>query len=257
MLLLVANGTDPARAIAGELKRREIDHLLVDGPELLQRDESLFMRAFKAKAEGIVLVDELALLGGGEPASPAGDELVKAALGATNAPGVGWLAVVTSRPDSDEGLRAIRKHGTPYTIVRTGPVFCCQAGDIDPAGRTVLVPKPLAQAASEQGGIAVDVLVETVAATIESGELRGGRVSCVPPSEQPLQEALHRLGAKPLVLAAWRARLNSWFGLPAVRSSGQGSFTIRRSLLGHSFEPPRPARRSASAAAGLSHVTTP
>jgi len=113
MILLLAGDGPLARALQDKLA--DVGEEVRIAPA---SDDALFNKACGCRA--IVYAPAPNLLQGRLRPDPSPDRM-RAVLGATNAPGVGLLVVVTPAGYEDEEL-ALRKYGVPYVIVRTPPL---------------------------------------------------------------------------------------------------------------------------------------
>jgi hypothetical protein len=134
--------------------------------------------AWELRATTVMLVEPLPRVTAPASASERG---LRAILSAANAPGVRRAIIVTPRPDADAELRAVRRAGIPYAILRPLPVV----EQATAAEKPVLVTR----------------------------ELAGAPVAAVtPPPDMTWSELLARAGVRPKPVAAWRARVGRWFG---------------------------------------------
>ncbi|MCA9674921.1 MAG: hypothetical protein H6709_21240 [Kofleriaceae bacterium] len=158
--------------------------------------------AWTLRPEAIVVVESLPRVATAtSPPERALAELVSAA----NAPGVRRAVIVTPRPDDDPALRAVRRSGIPYTILRPRPI-AEQRGE---TSTRVLLDRALASAPAV--AVTVDMVIEAVIAVLD-GEACGQTRDIAPPPEMTWSELLARAGATPKAVPRWRARVGRWFG---------------------------------------------
>jgi len=157
--------------------------------------------AWELHATTILLVEPLPRVG--DTASERG--ALRQLISAANAPGVRSAIIVTPRPDADAELRAIRRSGIPYTIVRPLPVL----ERADEANKPVLVARELAGAPAH--AITAAMLVDAVVGLLD-GSACGQTLDIAPPLEITWTELLARVGVTPKPVAGWRARMGRWFG---------------------------------------------
>jgi hypothetical protein len=158
--------------------------------------------AWELRATTIVLVEPLPRRAGTASASDRG---LREIISAANAPGVRSVIIVTPRPDADAELRAVRRSGIPYTILRPLPVVeRARAPE-----RPILVPRELAGAPAT--AVTVDMIVDAVVEVID-GRACGQTLEVAPPPAMTWSELLTRAGATPKPVARWRARVGRWFG---------------------------------------------
>jgi hypothetical protein len=148
------------------------------------------------------LVEPLSRVGAPASASERG---LREIISAANAPGVRTAIIVTPRPDADAELRAVRRSGIPYTIVRPLPVFERVAG----ADERVLVARDLS--AAPASAVTVDLVVESVIEALEGGQC-GRTLDLAPPPGMTWAELLARAGVTPKPVGRWRARVGRWLG---------------------------------------------
>jgi hypothetical protein len=111
---------------------------------------------------------------------------------------------VTPRADTDGDLRRLRQSGARYVIIRPPIVI-----DAEPLrGRRVLVPRDVA----DQPLVTMTDLVTCVCETIANESVMGQTIDVTPSGLTALEAA----GAKPRVVAPWRAKLGRWFGQPVL-----------------------------------------
>jgi uncharacterized protein YbjT (DUF2867 family) len=126
-------------------------------------------------------------------------------IAAANAPGVRSAIIVTPRPDDDAELRAVRRSGIPYTILRP-PAVVERATDPD---ASVLVSRELASARAT--AVSADMVVDALVGVLDGGAC-GQSIDITPPPEMTWAELLARVGVSPKPVAPWRARLGRWLG---------------------------------------------
>lgn len=206
------------RALTGpDAMRIRRDMLLACGP-----DQPLLDRITKAVSGNVRIVDELSfdlaleypqvtllrverIARAGEP--PAGAGSLASLRSAAEAPSVSRVLVVTQRPDTDEELRRLRQSGARYVILRPPVVV-----DTEPLrGRRVLVPRDVVN----QPLVTMTDLVNCIRDVIENDSVMGQTIDVTPSGLAALEAA----GAKPRVVAPWRAKLGRWFGQPVLAPS--------------------------------------
>jgi hypothetical protein len=173
-----------------------------------------FQSAWDSRATTLVFVDGLARFhadaapgvdGGAEVGALA--EVVRAA----SAPSVRRVIVATTRPDDAPDLRALRRSGAPYVILRPVPLLDAAHGATP--GDRVLVPRSIAR--SRASALPVAALVDAIIDALDKPVV--GRTLAVEPSaETSWAEVLEQAGAHPRVVAPWRARIARWFGTPVL-----------------------------------------
>jgi hypothetical protein len=127
-------------------------------------------------------------------------------ISAANAPGVRSAIIVTPRPDADAELRAVRRSGIPYTILRPLAVVDRVR---DPAA-PILVTRELAIAKAT--AVSADMVLDALVGALDGGAC-GHSIDIAPPPDMTWAELLARVGVTPKPVAAWRARLGRWFGV--------------------------------------------
>lgn len=158
--------------------------------------------AWELRATTVILVEPLPRVAATASASERGlHEFISTA----NAPGARSAILVTPRPDADAELRAVRRSGIPYTILRPLPVV---ERALDPH-KPVLVSRNLAGAPAT--AVTTDMVVDAVVGVLDGGAC-GQTVEIAPPPEMTWSELLARAGATPKPVAGWRARVGRWFG---------------------------------------------
>ena len=160
------------------------------------------VHAWELHATTVILVEPLPRVGATASASERG---LREIISAANAPGVRSAIIVTPRPDADAELRAVRRSGIPYTILRPLPVVerAC-----DPE-KPVLVARDLADTPAT--ALTSDMVVAAVTGVLD-GSACGQTLDVAPPSEMTWSELLARAGVTPKPVARWRARMGRWFG---------------------------------------------
>jgi hypothetical protein len=157
-----------------------------------------FTDAMEARAHTLVSVESLTRSGAAPSAPGSLAPLVQAA----EAPSVSRVIVVTTRLDTDDELRRLRRSGARYVIVRPPAI-------VDPdelRGRRLLVPRDTADAPFVTTG----ELIAALARAICDSSLMGVTID-VPPSGLASLEAA---GVKPRVVAPWRAKVGRWLRQP-------------------------------------------
>ncbi len=162
------------------------------GEDVRQVEDFSFDQALEQRADTLLCV-ELS-------ASTSLASLVKAA----EAPPVSRVIVVTRRVDTDGELRRLRRSGARYVIVR--PPQVVDAGAL--RGKRVLVPRALADASF----VTIDELACAVVDAVRDRTLMGVTLD-LPGSGLA---ALEAAGAKPRVVAPWRAAVGRWFRRPVL-----------------------------------------
>ena len=126
-----------------------------------QRVEALGAdHAWELHATTVIPVESIPRVGATASASERG---LREIISAANAPGVRSAIIVTARPDADAELRAVRRSGIPYTILRPLPVVE-RASDPD---KPVLVARELAGAPAT--AVTTDMIVAAVVGVIDGG----------------------------------------------------------------------------------------
>jgi hypothetical protein len=193
-MLLVA-GTDPIV--------ERIRELLAD-EALEQVDDFSFTAAWEKRAHTLVRVESMPRAGVSPPEPASLATIVQAA----EAPSVRRVIVVTSRDDTDGELRRLRRSGARYVIVRARAVVDAQAL----RGKRVLVPRELASAPF----VTEADLARAAVDAIRDGVLMGVTID-VPASGLG---ALEAAGARPRVVAPWRARVGRWLHQEVLAAPG-------------------------------------
>jgi hypothetical protein len=184
--------------------------LLVCGPDrpLLDRicaavsgdtrivDDFAFEQALEHQAVTLLRVERIPRAG----ETPPEPGSLASLLSAAEAPSVSRVIIVTPRVDADGSLRRLRQSGARYVILRPPPLVDVEAL----RGKRVLVPRD----AAEQPLVTLDDLVRAIRDVVADDALMGQTID-VPPSGLA---ALEAAGAKPRVVAPWRAKLGRWFG---------------------------------------------
>jgi hypothetical protein len=158
--------------------------------------------ARELRATCVMLVEPLPRVAATASASERG---LREIISAANAPGVGSAIIVTPRLDADPELRAIRRSGIPYTILRPLPVIE-RGGEPD---ELVFVARELAGA--HAAAVTADMVIDAVVGVLD-GNSCGQTLDIAPPSAMTWSDLLARAGVTPKPVAAWRARLGRWFG---------------------------------------------
>jgi hypothetical protein len=162
--------------------------------------------AWELRATTIVVVEPLPRVARAASASERG---LREIISAANAPGVESAIIVTPRPDADAELRAVRRSGIPYTIVRPLPVL---ERALDP-DKPVLVARGLAS--TPASAVTADMVVDAVLRVMDGGAC-GQTHEITPPPDTTWSELLARAGVTPKPVAAWRARVGRWFGADRI-----------------------------------------
>lgn len=166
-------------------------------------------RVWEVHATTVMFVEPLPRVAAKASASERG---LREIISAANAPGVRSAIIVTPRPDVDAELRAVRRAGVPYTILRPLPVVE-RASDPD---NPVLVARELAKAPAT--AVTVDMIVDAVVAILDGGAC-GQTLDVGPPGEMSWGELLARAGITSKPVAPWRARVGRWFGARTLDAS--------------------------------------
>jgi hypothetical protein len=159
--------------------------------------------AWELRATTIVLVEPLPRVADTASALERGS--LREVISAANAPGVQSAIIVTPRPDANAELRAIRRSGIPYIIVRPLPVLERAHEPATP----VLVARELAGAPAR--AVTTDMVVEFVVGLLD-GSACGQTLDLTPPPEMTWTDLLARVGVTSKPVAGWRARMGRWFG---------------------------------------------
>lgn len=158
--------------------------------------------AWQLHATTVLLAEPLPRAGTSAPAPERG---LRDLIAAANAPGVRSAILLTPRADADAELRAVRRSGIPYTILRPLPlVERTRAPD-----RPVLVTRELAGAPAT--AVTADMIVDAVVSVLD-GSACGQTLDVAPPPGMTWAELLARAGVAPKPVPAWRARVGRWFG---------------------------------------------
>lgn len=203
--MILVTGNDPAvEDVCAALDRVGRAHRRVDALDAEQ--------AWQAGATAVVLVESVPRL---DAAARRADRGLREIISAANAPGVRTAIIVTPRADADPELRAVRRSGIPYAILRPHPL-------VERSTEPVLVPRDLASAPA--GAITVDMLADAVIGALD-GQACGQTLDVAPPSGTTWADLLARAGAAPRAVPAWRARVGRWFGARtfAARPGGAGT----------------------------------
>lgn len=155
---------------------------------------------WELRATTVMLVEPLPRV-----AASASERSLREVISAANAPGVRSAVIITRRPDADAELRAVRRSGIPYTILRPLPVVE-RAFEAD---QFVLVTREVAGAPA--AAVTADMVVDAVVGVLD-GNACGQTLDITPPPETTWGELLARAGVTPRPVAGWRARLGRWFG---------------------------------------------
>jgi hypothetical protein len=166
--------------------------------------------AWRLRATTIIAVEELPRVAAPAPATGRG---LRDVISAANAPGVRDVIIVTSRPDDDAELRAVRRSGIPYTILRPSPIFEWAASP----GARVLVARELSSAPAS--AVSSERVVEAVVGTLDGGTC-GRTLDVAPPPGTTWADLLASAGAMPKPVARWRARVGRWLGARTLDVAG-------------------------------------
>jgi hypothetical protein len=159
-------------------------------------------RAWELRATSVVLVEPLPRVAATASTSERG---LREIISAANAPGVRSAVIVTPRPDADAELRAVRRSGIPYTILR--PLRVVEPGH-DP-DKLVFVARELAGAPAT--AVTADMIIDAVVGVLD-GNSCGQTLDVAPPPGTTWSDLLALAGVTPKSVAAWRARLGRWLG---------------------------------------------
>jgi len=203
--MILVDGNDPVvEALSAALEAAGREHRRVDA---LSHEA-----AVSARAKTVVLIEPLPRFDASAPPSASApppphehERGLRALISAANAPGVRTAIIVTARPDADPELRAVRRSGIPYTILRPLPL-------VDPVrepARRVLVPRQVA--AEPAAAVTHDVVTAAVLDALD-GAACGQTLELAPPPSATWLDVLERAGAAPRAVSGWRARLGRWFG---------------------------------------------
>jgi hypothetical protein len=165
-------------------------------------DELGANHAWELHATTLILVEPLPRVVATASASERG---LREIISAANAPGVRSAIIVTPRPDADAELRAVRRSGIPYTILRPLPVVE-RTNDTD---KPVLVTRELADAPAT--AVTADMIVDAVIGVLD-GTACGQTLDIAPPPGVTWRGLLARAGIAPKAVSPWRARVGRWFG---------------------------------------------
>jgi hypothetical protein len=194
-IMLLVSGPDQA------LVDRIVHHLRGDAIEVVENLS--FMHALERRASTLLLVESLPRAG---IAATTESGAVAALVQAAEAPSVSRVIVVTTRVDTDSELRRLRRSGARYVIIRPPTVI-----DVDALrGKRVLVPTTACEAAF----VTLDELVRTVGDAVRDSDLMGVTIDVQPSG----LAALEAVGAKPRVVAPWRAKVGRWFKQPVLEA---------------------------------------
>lgn len=186
-MLLVSGAERP-------LLDRICSHL--DGEQAEVVEDFSFDQARERQAHTLLRVESLARTG----APPSEPSTLASLVRAAEAPSVSRVIVVTTRVDTDGELRRLRRSGARYVIVRPPDVI-----DVDALkGKRVLVPKPRVDAPF----VTVDDLVRAIGDAVRDRSLMGVTIDVAPSGLAALEAA----GARPRVVAPWRAKVGRWIG---------------------------------------------
>jgi hypothetical protein len=158
--------------------------------------------AWELRATTVVLVEQLPRVTAMASASERG---LREIISAANAPGVRSAVILPHRSDADAELRALRRSGIPYTILRPLPVVDRALDTSHP----VLVARDVARAPAT--AVTIDMVTEAVLGVLDGGAC-GQTLEVTPPPETTWQVLLERTGVTPKPVARWRARVGRWLG---------------------------------------------
>ena len=194
IMLLVA-GPDQA------LIDRVVRHL--DGEAIEVVEKLSFTQALERQASTLLFVESIPRTG---IAAMTESGVVASLVQAAEAPSVSRVLVVTTRVDTDSELRRLRRSGARYVIIRPPTVI-----DVDALrGKRVLVPRTACDAAF----VTMDDLVRAVGDAVRDRKLMGVTIDVEPSGLAALEAA----GAKPRVVAPWRAKVGRWFNQPVLEA---------------------------------------
>lgn len=194
-IMLLVSGTDRP------LVDRIVRHL--DGEPVEVVENLSFTQALERRASTLLFVESTPRAG---IAATTESGAVASLVQAAEAPSVSRVIVVTTRVDTDSELRRLRRSGARYVILRPPTVI-----DVDALrGKRVLVPTTACDAAF----VTIDDLGRAVGDAVRDRNLMGVTID-VPPSGLA---ALEAVGAKPRVVAPWRAKVGRWFKQPVFEA---------------------------------------
>jgi hypothetical protein len=178
------------------------DHALVDrivryfaGEDIEVVENLSFTQALERRASTLLVVESP----GAEIAATAESGAIASLVQAAEAPSVSRVIVVTTRVDTDSELRRLRRSGARYVIIRPPNVIDADAL----RGKRVLVPRT----ARDAPFVTIDDLVRAVGDVVRDRDLMGVTIDVQPSG----LSALEAVGAKPRVVAPWRAKVGRWF----------------------------------------------
>jgi hypothetical protein len=166
--------------------------------------------AWELHATTVMLVEALPRM---TATASASERDLRELISAANAPGVRSAILVTPRPDAE--LRAVRRSGIPYAILRPLPIVE-RASDPD---NRVLVTRELASAPA--AAVTTDMVTDAVLAVLD-GSACGQTLDITPPPEMTWSELLARAGIEPRPVGPWRARVGRWLGARTFEASVAG-----------------------------------
>jgi len=179
---------------------RIVQHL--DGEPIEVVDQVSFTHALDRRGSLLLLVESIPRAGVATTESATIASLVQAA----EAPSVSRVLVVTTRVDTDDELRRLRRSGARYVIIRPPTVI-----DVDALrGKRVLVPRT----ARDAPFVTMDDLVHAIGDAVRDRKLMGVTIDVAPSG----LGALEAVGAKPRVVAPWRAKVGRWFNQPVLEA---------------------------------------
>lgn len=220
--MLLITGEDPVltEQVCDGLSQRSIAHSRVDAAYATAERGNLFQAALDARATGIMVIEPVAWRGAPPPSPSPSAELLTAALSATRAPGVTSLLLVTSRRDDDEGIRRLRRDGTPYVVLRPAPLFQVlpRGAERSLRDRRVLIPPDVAEAFKE--AIPFGALFQAIERSLAGETPQGTIVDVAASPEHSIIEVLSRAGARPELVGGFRSRIGRWFGQAIARVDG-------------------------------------
>lgn len=196
-VMLHVSGADQA------LIDRVVRHL--DGQPIEVLDKISFTHALERQARTLLLVESIPRVGISATESGAMEPVTVASLvQAAEAPSVSRVIVVTTRVDTDDELRRLRRSGARYVILRPPNVIDADAL----RGKRVLVPRT----ACDAPFVTMDDLVRAIGDAVRDDNLMGVTIDVQPSG----LAALEAMGAKPRVVAPWRAKVGRWFNQPVL-----------------------------------------
>jgi hypothetical protein len=230
-MLLIA-GREPLLLPALRSLLAERGRPAIEVPDDRRDGGDLFMAAFEAKAELILALEPLAVLGappeiGSSGPAAADQALIDAAVAGSRAPGVRLLIVVTSRADADPALERLRASGAPYVVFRPRPLARLEVeleGGL--LGKRVIVDAE-AEAVSRdaQGAATPRHVAEEVLDALEGAEVVGRTIEIA--SDDLLVRLVAEAGARPETSRGLGGVFRRLIGAPIVVPDPVGARVVR------------------------------